>query len=351
MSTKTTGSTITTGTDVRLVIRLAAAALAWVGLYLLNERFWDILFAEWLSLDLSSRLWGAVHFFAYDSIKILMLLVGMMFVIGMLRTGVNAEAVRSWLEGRPLILALFLAAVLGVVTPFCSCSSIPLFIGFVAAGIPLSVTLTFLIASPLISEVAVIMMGDIFGWGPTAAYVVAGIAASMVIGGILSRFNLDDQVKDFVWRTPVAELHRNGRRPTLSQRVDAAKEEVSDIFTKVWLWVLVGVGLGAVIHGWIPEAFFLRYAGPDQPFAVVVATLAGAPLYANGAAIVPIAGAMYAKGMALGTTMSFIMATITLSLPEFILLRQVLKPRLLAIFFGSTTLAIMVIGFAFNFFA
>jgi len=237
------------------------------------------------------------------------------------------------------------------VTPFCSCSSIPLFIGFVGAGIPLAVTLTFLIASPLVNEVAVVLLADTFGLANTIAYVAAGLTAAVTIGAILSRFRLDRWVEPFVFQTAVGRLQSAGTRPTLRDRVDAAKEETADIFGRVWKWVLLGVGIGAVIHGWVPTEFFAQYAGPGNPFAVIVATLAGIPLYANAAGVIPIAEALWTKGMALGTVMSFMMATVALSLPEAILLKQVLKPRLLAIFFGSVAAAIVLIGLTFNAFA
>ena len=338
-------------TNRSLALRLAGGAAAWAALYALNEVLWDTIFVSWLGLDLTGRTVGAIHFFLYDTSKILLLLAGMIFAIGMLRTTLRPERVRTFLEGKPIGVALVLAALLGAVTPFCSCSSIPLFIGFVGAGIPLAVTLTFLIASPLVNEVAVVLLADTFGLGNTVAYVLSGLGMAILIGLVLSRFKLDQWVEPFVFETPVALLHAEGRKPTLRDRVDAAKEETADIFGRVWKWVILGVGIGAAIHGWVPTEFFATYAGPDNPFAVVIATLAGVPLYANAAGVIPIAEALWTKGMATGTVMSFMMATVALSLPEFILLKQILKPRLLGIFFGSVAFAIMLIGFGFNLFA
>ena len=343
--------TTTTTSQRPLALRLALGALTWAGLYALNEMLWDALFVSWLGLDLTDRWAGAAHFFLYDVTKILLLLAGMIFAIGMLRTTLRPERVRAFLEDKPLAVALLLAALLGAVTPFCSCSSIPLFIGFVGAGIPLAVTLTFLIASPLVNEVAVVLLADTFGLANTITYVAAGLTAAVTIGAVLSRFRLDRWVEPFVFQTAVGRLQSAGTRPTLRDRVDAAKEETADIFGRVWKWVLLGVGVGAVIHGWVPTEFFAQYAGPGNPFAVIVATLAGIPLYANAAGVIPIAEALWTKGMALGTVMSFMMATVALSLPEAILLKQVLKPRLLAIFFGSVAAAIVFIGLTFNAFA
>lgn len=326
---------------------LLLAALVWAALYALNEYLWDAI-VGWLGLDLQTRAVGAVHFFLYDTVKIFLLLTGLMFVVGMLRASLDLDKARDYLQGRGLFVGLVLAVVLGVVTPFCSCSSIPLFIGFVAAGIPLSITLTFLIASPLISEIAAIMIGDQFGWHIAAVYVVAGSVLSLVIGWIFSRFDLGRWVEPMVFATKVGALRADGHVPTLAERVDAALEETKDIFRSVWLWVLLGVGIGAVIHGWVPGDFFVRFAGPDNPFAVVVATLAGVPLYVNGAGVVPIAEALWAKGMSLGTVMAFTMSTIALSIPQAVMLRRVMKPPLLGLFFGAVAVGIMIIGFLFN---
>ena len=332
----------------RVLGGLGVLAAAWVALWLINEHLWGPALGSWLGLDLEGRTTDTVRFFLYDSTKLLLLLTGMVFAIGMLRTSIRPERVRAALEGRSLVIALVLAALLGAVTPFCSCSSVPLFIGFVAAGIPVSVALTFLIASPLINEVAVIVLGSTFGWGVTAAYVVSGLALAVIAGLVLSRFNLRPGIEEFVFESPVAALHLSGRKPTLDDRARAARAEVRSIVGKVWPWVLVGVGVGAAIHGWVPEGFFMRYAGPDNPAAVPIATLVGVPLYSNAATAVPIGQALYAKGVALGTVLSFMMATSALSLPEAILLRRVLKPRLVLAFFGIVTAGIMIIGFVFN---
>lgn len=326
---------------------LLAAAVAWLTAYVANERVWTWALQA-LRLDVTERVAGAVHFFLYDTVKVLLLLVGMIFLIGMLRTAIRPEAVRAYLQGKPLPVALGLAAVFGAITRFCSCSSIPLFIGFVAAGIPLSVTLTFLIASPLVNEVAVVMLGQSFGWGITMAYVASCLGLAMALGAVFSRFDLDDQVADFVRNTSTSRLQHQATRPTLAARVQAAREETGEIVGRVWKWVIVGVAVGAAIHGWVPAEVLAQYAGPDNPLAVVVVTALGAPLYSNAAGVIPIAEALWAKGMAVGTVLSFMMATVALSLPEFVLLKQVLKPRLLGIYFGSVALGIMAIGFAFN---
>ncbi|MFK5635672.1 permease [Ornithinimicrobium sp. LYQ103] len=339
---------IRTTRPARTVAALMVGALAWVGAYWANERVWDWAF-EALGVDLATPAGGAVHFFLYDTAKVLLLLVGMIFLIGMVRTTIRPETVRAYLLGKPLPVALGLAALFGAITPFCSCSSIPLFIGFVAAGVPLAVTLTFLIASPLVNEVAVVMLGESFGWGITTAYVAAGLSLAMGLGAIFSRMDLDDQVADFVRSTPTARLlQETGRRHTLADRVAAARQETAEIVHRVWKWVIVGVAVGAGIHGWVPAEVLATYAGPDNPLAVPVVTAAAVPLYSNAAGVIPIAEALWAKGMATGTVLAFMMATVALSLPEFVLLKQVLKPRLLALYFGSVAAGIMTIGFVFN---
>ncbi len=337
-------------TPSSLWLRLAGAAVAWVALYQLNERLWSWLFRDIAGLDLAAPLGGAVHFFFYDVGKLFLLLTGLMFVIGMLRASLNLERARAYLEGKGLLVGLFLAVVLGVVTPFCSCSSIPLFMGFVAAGIPLSITLTFLLASPLVSEIAAIMIGDQFGWHIAGAYVLSGAILAMAVGWVFSRFKLDHWVEDMVFATKIGRLRVGGHVPTLAERVDAALAETKDILGRIWKWILLGVGIGAAIHGWVPAEFFAAWAGPENPLAVPIVTVLAIPLYVNGAGVVPIAEALWAKGMSLGTVMAFMMSAISLSIPEAIMLRRVLKPPLLILFFTAVALGIMIIGFAFNLF-
>jgi len=334
--------------NVRLWFSLVAAALTWGLLYAANERLWPVLLGDWLGVSLTSRAGDSLAFFLYDTVKIMLLLVGLIFVVGMLRTTLAPERVRDVLAGRGLVAGLVLAALLGAVTPFCSCSSIPLFIGFVAAGVPLSITLTFLIASPLINEVAVVMLVGTFGWGVTTIYVAAGLGLAFAAGWVLSRIDLDRWVEPFVFSTPVAALSAGGGSPTLAARVEAAQAETRDIVAKVWPYVLVGVGIGALVHGWVPADFFARYAGSDNPFAVVVATVAGVPLYANAAGVIPLADALWAKGMGLGTVMAFMMSVVALSIPSLVLLRRVLRLPLLLLFTAIITAGIVAVGLLLN---
>lgn len=332
----------------RLLAGLGAAGALWVGLYAANERIWAPLLGELLGLDLETRLGGAVEFFLYDTVKILLLVGGLVFVVGMLRTTVSPERVRAVLVGRRALTGFVLAALLGAVTPFCSCSSIPLFIGFVAAGVPLAVTLTFLIASPLVNEVAVVMLAGLFGWDVAALYVAAGLSMAVGAGLVLGRLDLDRWVEPFVFATPVGALVAGGHRPSLGERAEAALAETREILTKVWRWVLVSIAIGAGIHGWVPADFFADHAGPDNPLAVPLATVLGVPLYSNAAGVIPLAEALWAKGMGLGTVMAFMMSVVALSLPSLILLRRVLMTPLIVLFTAIVAAGIVVIGLLFN---
>jgi uncharacterized protein len=334
--------------DRRPLAGLAAAAAAWVVLYLVNERAWDLLVFDLGGLDPSSRLGAAVHFFLYDTTKILLLIAGLIFVIGMARAAIPPERIRDLVGARHVAVGFLLAAAFGAITPFCSCSSVPLFIGFVAAGIPLGVTLTFLITSPLINQVGVVMLAGMVGWRIAALYVLTGMTMAVVAGVLLSRLDLDRWVEPFVHDVVVPVSGVGGGRPTLQDRVDAAVDETRDIVRTVLPYVLVGIAIGAGIHGWVPAGFFADTGIADSVWSVPVATLAGVPLYANVAGVVPLVDAVYSKGLGLGTAMSFMMSVVALSLPALILLKRVMKLPLLAIFTAVVTAGIMGIGFLFD---
>ena len=343
-----TTTTPTRASQRRLWLALGAGAAAWVALYAINEGVWDVVVFDLVGLDPASRLGHAVHFFLYDVVKIMLLVTGLIFVVGMIRASISPERVRSVLAGRRALSAYLIAAGFGALTPFCACSSVPLFIGFVAAGIPLGVTLTFLITSPLINQVGVVMLLGLFGWRVPVLYVTTAMAMAVVAGLILSRFDLDRWVEPFVLSSPVGQLATADGPPSLHDRVEAARDEVVDIVRRIWPYVLVGIGIGAGIHGWVPAGFFATYAGPDNPLAVVVATVVGAPLYSNVAAVIPLIEALHGTGMALGTVMAFMMSVVGLSVPSFVLLRRVLTMPLLLIFHGAVIVGILVIGFLFN---
>jgi len=310
--------------------------------------------ASWLvyqliGMDAASH-WGqAVHFFVYDTIKIVLLLLAMTLLMGVVNSYMPVEKVRAWLASRRWYgLDHLLAALFGAVTPFCSCSSIPLFIGFVRGGIPLGVTFSFLITSPLVNEAAVAVFIGVFGLRTTLIYCAAGIAVGTVVGGILGRMKLERYVEDWVWQVQAgAAVDVEGQR-TFVQRVPGIVREALATTTKVLPYVLVGIAIGAAMHGFVPANYFEHYISKDNPFAVPVAVILGVPMYANATSVIPVIEQLVAKGIALGTALAFMMAVVGLSIPEGLLLRRVLKPRLIAIYFGSVTLAIIALGYFFN---
>lgn len=334
--------------DARIWWMLTAALAAWAGLYAANELFWPWLFGSAFRLDRDTQFWSSVEFFFYDSIKISLLLVGLLFVVGLVNTQLSPERVRDVLTGKGLFVGMVLAVFLGAVTPFCSCSSIPIFIGLVAAGVPLSITLTFLIASPLISETGIILMGGSFGWDIAGLWLLAGVAVALLAGFVLSRFHLEKWVEPFVFESKTAVLARAEIRPTMQERVQASWDETRGMLIKVIPYLLLGVAIGAAIHGWVPAEFITSIAGPQNPFALLFATLAGAPLYSSPASVVPLAAALFEKGAALGTVMAFMMSLVALSIPSLIMLRRVMKPPLLALFTGVVLVGIFLIGLLFN---
>lgn len=336
-------------TPARRWTGLGAAALVWVALYRLNQPWWDWVLADVAGLDLASRTGSGVHFFLYDTVKIVLLLVGIIFVVTVLRSFMSVERTRALLGGRREGVGNVMAAGLGVITPFCSCSAVPAFIGFVAAGVPLGVTMSFLIASPLVNEVAIALLLGLFGVGPTLLYVGAGLAIAIVAGLVLGRLRMERWVEPFVFETRLrGQVLDSTAGLTWDDRIEMGVGEVATILRKIWPYLLVGIGLGAVIHGWAPEDFFATYAGADNPFAVLVAVGIGVPLYSNAAGVLPLVDALYDKGLPMGTLLAFMMAVVALSLPELILLRRVLKPRLIATFVGVVAAGIVGVGYVFN---
>lgn len=298
-----------------------------------------------LKLNPSSKLTASLNFFIYDSIKILLLLFVMISVIGFLRSFLPQEKIRNWLM-RKKGLSHFFASLFGAVTPFCSCSSIPLFLSFVKAGIPLGVTFSFLITSPLINEYLVILMIGFFGWKITLAYIISGMLVGIFSGIILGRMNLEAYIeKDIV---QVSCECPEDKKYTFRKRVNFGLSEAKTIISKLWLWVLAGVGLGALIHNYIPQETIQAIIAKAGVFSVPIAVILGVPMYASCAAIVPVAVVLFQKGVPLGTALSFMMAVAALSLPEAIMLRRAMKLKLIGIFFAITTVAIIMTGYLFN---
>ena len=330
-------------------VGVGAAALGWLVLYEVNAPLWDWVVYDVARLSLASRLGSGVHFFLEDSIKIALLLIGIIFLVTVLRSFMSVERTRALLGGKREGVGNVMAAGLGVVTPFCSCSAVPAFIGFVAAGVPLGVTLSFLIASPLVNEVAIGLLFGMFGIGPTLLYVGAGLVIAIVAGFVLGRLKLERWVEPFVFETRLGgQVIDPSVGLTWDDRIQMGVEEVGVILRKIWPYLLVGIALGAAIHGWAPEDFFTQYAGAGNPFAVLIAVLIGIPLYSNAAGIMPLVQALHDKGLPMGTLLAFMMAVVALSLPELILLRRVLKPPLIATFVAITGAGIVAVGYLFN---
>ena len=337
------------GTPTRRWVGLSTAALLWIALYAVNRPFWDWLVGDVIGLDLASRLGSGVHFFFFDTVKIALLLIGIIFGVTVLRSFMSVERTRALLGGRREGAGNVMAAGLGVVTPFCSCSAVPAFIGFVAAGVPVGVTMSFLIASPLVNEVAIALLFGLFGLGPTLMYVGAGLVIAVVAGFVLGKLKVERWIEPFVFETRLGgQLIDPSAGLTWDDRIQMGVEEVLTILRKIWPYLLVGIGLGAVIHGWAPEDFFTRYAGAGNPFAVLLAVLIGIPLYSNAAGVLPLVEALHDKGLPMGTLLAFMMAVVALSLPELILLRRVLKPQLIALFVGVVGAGIVAVGYLFN---
>jgi uncharacterized protein len=301
-----------------------------------------------LKIDPATHLAEAIHFFIEDTTKIFFLLTALMLIVGFLRSWISPEKLRHWLDGKPKIIAYLLAVILGVVTPFCSCSSIPLFIAFLSSGIPLGVTMAFLITSPMVNEVAAILFGEAIGWDFTLAYVAVGMITGMVGGALIDFLKLEKWVEPFVFTAKMAEGDLDEPKLTLKKRFSHAWDETADILKGVWLYVLIGVGVGAGIHGFVPQEWFIEHAGVDNLFAVPLAVIIGVPLYSNVTGVVPVAEVFIAKGLPVGTTLAFIMSTVAISLPEIMILRKVLKLPMLVFFIGYLALAFTVVGYGFN---
>lgn len=332
---------------VRMIALVAVAAAAWIALYNLIQPLANWLAYSALGLQTGSRLGESVAFFLYDVPKILLLLSGMIFLISILRTFFSPERTRALLGGKRQGIGNVLAAMLGIVTPFCSCSAVPLFIGFVESGIPLGVTFSFLIAAPTINEVAVVMLLGLFGWKVAGLYIASGLVIAIVAGLVIGRLNMERYVEDFVWQMQVAGAVE-GEKLTWSDRIQRAWDSVKEIVAKVWIYVVVGIAVGAGIHGYVPESALAGIMGKQAWWSVPAAVLLGIPLYSNAAGVIPIVSALMEKGASLGTVLAFMMAVVGLSLPETIILRRVLKPRLIAVFIGTVALAIILTGYLFN---
>jgi uncharacterized membrane protein YraQ (UPF0718 family) len=333
--------------DLKLAFLLVAIVAAWFAAYNLIQPLANWLAFTVISLGEGTHLGDAVAFFLYDVPKILLLLSGMVFLISIVRTFFSPQRTRALLGGKRQGVGNVFAALLGIVTPFCSCSAVPLFIGFLESGIPLGVTFSFLIAAPTINEVAVILLFGLFGWKVAGLYVVSGLLIAIVAGMIIGRLHLESSVEDFVWQIQSGSGGAE-EKLTWHNRVSRAWQSVKEIVGKVWLYVLIGIAVGAAIHGYVPESALAGIMGKQAWWSVPAAVLVGVPLYSNAAGVIPIVSALMEKGASLGTVLAFMMSVVGLSLPEMIILRRVLKPKLLGIFIGILAIAFILTGYLFN---
>lgn len=310
------------------------------------QDFADVIVYRWMGIEAGSQLGDAVNFFFYDTMKIFLLLVTIIFVVAMIRSYFPPERAKKMLSHKKEYVGNFLAALLGIVTPFCSCSAVPLFIGFLESGLPLGVTFSFLISAPTVNEVALVMLWGLFGWEIALIYVTTGVTIAFFSGILIGKLRLEHLVEDYVYKMKMGDYE--SEIPTFRERIQESKDYTIDILKKVWLYVLIGIGIGGWIHGYAPIDFVMKYAGPNNPFAVIIAVLIAIPLYSNAAGTIPIVQALVAKGMPLGTALAFMMAVVAISTPEMIILRKVIKPKLIAIFAGIVSCSIVLIGYLFN---
>ena len=326
---------------------LLLAGIAWFAIYKTLEPLSHMLVGA-LPLEAGSHLYDALQFFFYDTPKVLLLLAGVVMVMGMVNSYFTPERTRALLSGRHEGVGNVMAASLGIVTPFCSCSAVPLFIGFVQAGVPLGVTFSFLIAAPMVNEIALALLFALFGWKIALLYLVLGLTVAIVAGFIIGKLKMEHHLEDWVQKMARTEATVGADELTLADRIQSGFASVREIVGKVWPYVLAGIAIGAGIHGYVPADFMASFMGKDVWWAVPASVLIGVPMYTNAAGIIPIVEALLAKGAALGTVLAFMMSVIALSLPEMVILRKVLKPRLIATFVGVVASGIMLVGFVFN---
>jgi len=314
--------------------------------------FADLVTYQWFNLIKGSHLADAVNFFIYDTLKIFFMLSVIIFVVAIIRSYFPPEKTRQILSYKRQYAGNIVAALLGIVTPFCSCSAVPVFIGFVEAGIPLGVTFSFLISSPMVNEVALILLWGMFGSGIALIYIGTGLTVAIISGLVIGKLHLEKYVEGYVYdiaqTRAVDGIEMVVAEQTWNDRLLYARDYVIDIIKRVWPYVLVGIGIGAGIHGYVPTDFLAAYAGKDSIFAVPIAVLLGVPLYSNAAGVIPLVAALQEKGMAMGTVLAFMMSVTALSLPEMIILRNVLKPTLIGVFIGIVATSIIIVGYLFN---
>ena len=338
-------------TNIMMMLNLFLGA---VGLYL----WWTIYhvlpkISSWLTYNLlpienGSHLGSSVEFFFYDTPKVMMLLFLVVFGVGIIRSFFTPEKTRAFLSGKSEFAGNILAALLGIITPFCSCSAVPLFIGFVTAGVPLGVTFSFLIAAPMVNEIALGLLYGLLGWKVAAIYMGTGLFIAIGAGWVIGRLKLENHIEDWVTETNVTGVTMEEEKLTWNDRIVYGWDAVKEIIGRVWIYVILGIAVGAGIHGFVPEGVMASIMGKDSWWSVPLSVVIGVPMYSNAAGIIPVVEALLGKGAALGTVLAFMMSVIALSLPEMVILRKVLKPKLIATFIGVVASGILLVGYLFN---
>jgi hypothetical protein len=310
------------------------------------KEFADYITYTLLQLEPTSHLGDALNFFIYDTLKIFLLLTTIVYVVAIIRAYFPPEKTKRILSHKREYIGNIMAALLGIVTPFCSCSAVPLFIGFVEAGVPLGVTFSFLISSPMVNEIALIMLWGLFGWKIALIYTSTGVVLAIVSGIVIGKLKMEKYVQDYVWQIKVGtgEIVQKSFR----EKLVYARDYTAELLKRIWPYVIIGIALGGIVHGYIPTDLVVKYAGRDNPFAVLIAVLIGIPLYSNAAGMIPVVQALVGKGMAMGTVLAFMMSVTAISFPEAVILKNVLKMRLIYTFFGIVTVGIIIVGYLFN---
>jgi uncharacterized protein len=332
-----------------IYLLLGIGLAVWIAIYYWLQPAADFLTYRVIGLSPSSHLGSSVAFFLYDAPKVILLLVLIVFVVGIIRSFFTPEKTRQILAGKPQAIGNVLAAALGIVTPFCSCSAVPLFIGFVEAGIPIGITFSFLVASPMINEVAVVLLFGMFGFRVAAIYVITGLVIAILAGIVIGKLKMERYVEKWVYEVNMTGAATAETKLNFKDRIRFGINAVREIVGKVWPFVLGGIAVGAGIHGYVPEGLLASFMGKEAWWSVPLATIIGIPMYSNAAGIIPVVQALMEKGAALGTVLAFMMAVIALSLPEMIILRRVLKWQLIGTFIGVVGIGIILVGYLFNF--
>jgi len=334
--------------SAKRIITLILLLGFWIVSFIHLQVFTDFIIDKILNLEQGEHMTESIRFFIFETPKVLLLLVLIIFIVGIIRSYFSPEKTRKALEGKPLFAGNLMASILGIVTPFCSCSAIPLFLGFVEAGIPIGVTFSFLIAAPMINEVALVLLAGLFGWKVALIYISTGLIIATFSGYILEKLKLQKYVADWVFQIQSNQESVRNEKLSFEQRIHSGFESVREIVRKIWIYIVVGIAIGAGVHGYIPDDYLADVLGSQNWYSVLLAIVVGIPLYSNAAGIVPIVSVLIEKGVSLGTALAFMMSVIGLSLPEMIILKKVLKWQLISIFIAVVTIGIVLVGYVFN---